>query len=223
MLHQAALLTNVLPPLSDDLLPYLSLTLSESSNIALTTQAVFHRQETTDATLKYLAFNRPSGLTKAEAATLLGRRCDRALRTLVNQNDLAAGEVGDTTIYVHTWEHQRQQQLTERETDMDTDLSPPAEPADGQYLYRRLAPSAIASDNSANVQLAVDRDLLVTVVQIEESGFSAELQPLIHDIVEILQTLEQYEKLKWGPLITRSDTELEYTEAILILEEYWSN
>lgn len=45
-------------------------------------EAVLHRQETTTATLKHLAFNRPSGLTAAEANNLLDRRCYRALKKL---------------------------------------------------------------------------------------------------------------------------------------------
>ena len=47
--------------------------------------AVFHRKETAKATLKYLAFNRPSGLTAPEADDLLDRRCYRPLRKLADQ------------------------------------------------------------------------------------------------------------------------------------------
>lgn len=89
----------------------------------------------------------------------------------------------------------------------------------------------MVSDNSANIQLAVDRELLVTVVQIEESGFSEKLKPLVHDMTEMLYTLEKNKKLKWSSIITRSDTKLEYTESILtflkntrVIEEdgnYW--
>jgi len=43
--------------------------------------AVFHRKETTKATLKHLAFQRPSGITAPEANDLLDRRCYRALGT----------------------------------------------------------------------------------------------------------------------------------------------
>lgn len=92
--------------------------------------AVFHTEGTTKDTLKYLAFNRPSGLTAAEAADLLGRPCYRALDRLVADNAVTAVDCGDTTVYAHTWEHRRSNQLTERTTDTQIDLNPPAEPAD---------------------------------------------------------------------------------------------
>jgi len=98
--------------------------------------AVFHRQETTADTPAHLVRKRPSGLTAAEANDLLGRRCYRALDALADDGDVVATEVGDTTVYVHTWERFREKQLTERRTDTEIDLDGPPEPADDASLYR---------------------------------------------------------------------------------------
>jgi hypothetical protein len=65
--------------------------------------AVFHRKETTKATLKHLAFTRPSGLTAPEANDLLGRRCYRPLQKLAEQDEVHAADWQDTTVYVHSW------------------------------------------------------------------------------------------------------------------------
>jgi hypothetical protein len=67
-----------------------------------TEEVVFHKQGTAKKTLKYLAFNRPSGLTAAEACDLLSRPCYRALVQLADTNDIAAIKFGDTTLYAHT-------------------------------------------------------------------------------------------------------------------------
>jgi len=62
--------------------------------------AVFHRKETPKATLKHLAFQRPSGITAPEANDLLDRRCYRALRNLADQQEIHAVEHRNTTVYV---------------------------------------------------------------------------------------------------------------------------
>jgi len=97
--------------------------------------AVFHRNEDTKPTLKHLAFTRPSGLTVPEANDLLGRRCYRPLRKLVEQGDVHAADWHDTTVYVHSWPSRRDDQLTQRETDQPTDVTPD-DPAEDGYLYR---------------------------------------------------------------------------------------
>ena len=63
--------------------------------------AVFHRQETTKATLKYLAFRRQSGLTPTEARDLLDRQCYRPLRKLAENDEIYATDRNNTTIYTH--------------------------------------------------------------------------------------------------------------------------
>jgi len=64
---------------------------------------VFHRKETTKATLKHLAFRRPSGLTPSEANDRLDRRCYRPLRQLAENDEIHAADLGHTTVYVHSW------------------------------------------------------------------------------------------------------------------------
>jgi len=97
--------------------------------------AVFHRKETTKATLKHLAFQRPSGITAPEANDLLDRRCYRALRNLADQQEIHAVEHRNTTVYVHSWPSLRDAQLSQRETDQPTDVSPVDTDEEG-YLYR---------------------------------------------------------------------------------------
>jgi len=65
--------------------------------------AVFHRKETTKATLKHLAFHHPSGITSPEATDLLGRRCYRPLQKLVEQGEVHAAKCQDTAVYTHSW------------------------------------------------------------------------------------------------------------------------
>jgi hypothetical protein len=98
--------------------------------------AVFHRQEPTAATLGHLVRKRPSGLTAAEANDLLGRRCYRALDALADEGDVVATEIGEMTVYVHTWERLREKQLTERRTDTEIDPDGPPDSAEGAFLYR---------------------------------------------------------------------------------------
>jgi len=59
--------------------------------------------KTTKATLKHLAFQRPSGITAPETNDLLDRRCYRALRNLADQQEIHAVEHRNTTVYVHSW------------------------------------------------------------------------------------------------------------------------
>jgi hypothetical protein len=97
--------------------------------------AVFHRKEHTKPTLKYLAFNRPSGLTAAEANDRLDRRCYRPLRKLADHGEITAVNSNETTVYTHRWPSRRDAQLNQRETDQPADVSP-TDPADDGFLYR---------------------------------------------------------------------------------------
>jgi len=97
--------------------------------------AVFHCKEDTKPTLKHLAFKRPSGLTAAEANDCLDRRCYRPLRQLAEQDEVHVSAVHDTTVYTHRWPSLQDAQLSQRETDQPTDVSPP-DPADDSFLYR---------------------------------------------------------------------------------------
>jgi hypothetical protein len=97
--------------------------------------AVFHRKEDTTPTLKHLAFNRPSGLTAAEANERLDRRCYRSLRKLADHQEIHATDFHDTTVYTHRWPSLRDDQLSQRETDQSADVSSPDSTDDG-FLYR---------------------------------------------------------------------------------------
>ncbi len=79
--------------------------------------AVFHREESTKATLKKLAFRRPSGLTAAEENELLDRRCYRPLRQLAEDGEVHAADHNGTTVYTHSWPSLRDDQLSQRQTD----------------------------------------------------------------------------------------------------------
>jgi len=97
--------------------------------------AVFHRKETTKATLKHLEFIRPSGLTTPEANDLLGRRCYRPLQKLAEQDKVHAANWRDTTVYAHSRPSRRDDQLTQRDIDQPTEIIPD-HPAEDGYLYR---------------------------------------------------------------------------------------
>ena len=97
--------------------------------------AVFHRKETTKATLKHLSFRRPSGLTPTEARDLLDRQCYRPLRKLSENGEVYATDWNNTTVYTHSWPSRRDDQLSQRQTDQPTAATPDDEDADG-YLYR---------------------------------------------------------------------------------------
>lgn len=86
--------------------------------------------------MKHLVYNRPSGLTPAEATDLLGRPCYKALQTLVDDGTICRVEldVTNTVVYVHHWSSIRESQLTQRRTDQEIDLGDTDEPAD-EYLF----------------------------------------------------------------------------------------
>jgi hypothetical protein len=135
--------------------------------------AVFHRQETTTATLKYLAFNRPSGLTAAEANDRLDRRCYRALRILADQQEIHAADWQDTTVYGHSWPSRRDDQLAQRDTDQPTDVTP-EDSADDGYLYRDELVATFLSVAVAEIQsIAPERAAALVLRQFEGDSFNA--------------------------------------------------
>jgi len=136
--------------------------------------AVFHRQETTADTPAHLVRKRPSGLTAAEANDLLGRRCYRALDALADDGDVVATEVGDTTVYVHTWERFREKQLTERRTDTEIDLDGPSDPAEDAFLYREEILAVFMSVAAATIDsIEPERAAAIVLKQFEGDSFAA--------------------------------------------------
>ncbi|WP_302080554.1 transposase [Salinibaculum rarum] len=136
-------------------------------------QAVFHRKETTKATLKHLAFCRPSGLTAPEANDLLGRRCYRPLQKLADQGEVHAADWEDTTVYAHSWPSRRDDQLTQRETDQPTDVTPD-DPADDGYLYRDELVATFLSVAVSQIQsITPERAAALVLRQFEGDSFDA--------------------------------------------------
>jgi IS5 family transposase len=155
--------------------------------------AVFHRQETTTDTLTHLVRKRPSGLTAAEANQLLGRRCYRALDALAEQGDIVAAEVGETTVYVHTWERLRDKQLTERRTDTEIDLDGPPDPADDAFLYREEILAVFLSVAAATIDsIEPERAAALVLKQFEGDSFAA-LERRLHRNHSLREALEYVE------------------------------
>lgn len=134
-------------------------------------EVVFHRQGTTKQTLKYLAFNRPSGLTAAEAIELLGRPCYRALAQMTD-DDIATVEFGDTALYTHTWAHKRDRQLTERRTNTSVELDPSgARPADRHLFMEEILTefTTIAAEHIDSIES--DRAASLILRQLHDDSF----------------------------------------------------
>ncbi|WP_435077861.1 transposase [Halococcus sp. AFM35] len=137
-----------------------------------TEEVVFHKQGTTKKTLKYLAFNRPSGLTAAEACDLLSRPCYRALAQLADTNDIAAIELGDTTLYVHTWAHKRDRQLTERRTNTSVEIDLPGEsPADRHLFAEEILTEFTTIADEHIDSIASDRAAALLLRQLHDDSF----------------------------------------------------
>jgi hypothetical protein len=135
--------------------------------------AVFHRRETTKATLKHLAFRRPSGLTVPEANDLLERRCYRPLQKLAEQGEVHAADWQDTTVYAHSWPSRRDDQLTQRETDQPTDVTPD-DPAEDGYLYRDELVATFLSVAISEIQsISPERAAALQLRQFEGDSFDA--------------------------------------------------
>ncbi|WP_256419619.1 transposase [Halorubrum laminariae] len=135
--------------------------------------AVFHRHETTKATLKHLAFNRPSGLTAPEANDLLDRRCYRSLRKLTEQQEVHAVTTRNTTVYTHRWPSIQDGQLAQRETDQPTDVTPD-DPGDDGYLYRDELVATFLSVAVSELQsIAPERAAALVLRQFEGDSFDA--------------------------------------------------
>ena len=135
--------------------------------------AVFHRKENTKSTLKHLAFNRPSGLTPSEANNLLGRRCYRPLQKLAEQGEIHAADRQNTTVYIHSWPSRRDAQLTQRETDQPTDVTPD-DPAEDAYLYRDELIATFLSVAVSQIQsIPPERAAALVLRQFEGDSFDA--------------------------------------------------
>jgi hypothetical protein len=135
--------------------------------------AVFHREESTKATLKKLAFRRPSGLTAAEANDLLDRRCYRPLRALADQGEVHAADWQNTTVYTHSWPSRRDDQLSQRETDHPTDVTPD-DPSEDGYLYRDELVATFLSVAIAEIQsISPERAAALVLRQFEGDSFDA--------------------------------------------------
>jgi len=135
--------------------------------------AVFHRMEDTKSTLKYLAFNRPSGLTTPEANELLDRRCYRPLQKLAEQEEVHAAESHDPTVYAHSWPSRRDDQLNQRETDQPTDVTPD-DSADDGYLYRDELVATFLSVAVSQIQsISPERAAALVLRQFEGDSFDA--------------------------------------------------
>lgn len=101
-------------------------------------RAVFHREESTKATLKTLAFNRQSGLTPAEAGDLLGRDCYQPLADLAADGEIIRVELDeptDTIVYAHRWPSRCEDQVDNRRTDHRVELDD-TEPPENTFLLR---------------------------------------------------------------------------------------
>ena len=135
--------------------------------------AVFHRQETTKATLKYLAFRRQSGLTPTEARDLLDRQCYRPLRKLAENDEISATDWNNTTVYTHSWPSRRDDQLSQRQTDQPTAATPDDEDADG-YLYRDELIATFLSVAVSQIQsISAERAAALVLRQFEGDSFDA--------------------------------------------------
>lgn len=101
-------------------------------------RAVFHREESTKATLKTLAFSRQSGVTPSEASDLLGRDCYQPLADLAADGEITRVELDDATdtiVYAHRWPNRHEEQVENRRTDHRVELDE-SEPPEDTFLLR---------------------------------------------------------------------------------------
>ena len=162
---------------------------------------VFHRKETTKATLKHLAFRRPSGLTPSEANDRLDRRCYRPLRQLAENDEIHAADLGNTTVYVHSWPSRRDDQLAQRKTDQPTDVTPEDPKSDG-YLCRDELVTAFLSVAVSQIQsIRPERTAALVLRQFEGDSFDVLERRLRrnHSFREALDYVEPEDV----PLVTR--------------------
>jgi len=155
-------------------------------------EAVFHRKEDTKSTLKHLVFRRPSGLTPTEAEDLLSRRCYRPLRKLAKEEEINAVDWQTTTLYLHRWPSRRDAQLSQRQTDQPTDVSPD-DPADDGYLYRDELIATFLSVAVSEIQsIPAERAAALVLRQFEGDSFDALEQRLRrnHSFRETLDYVE---------------------------------
>jgi IS5 family transposase len=137
--------------------------------------AVFHREESTKATLKTLVFKRQSGLTPAEATELLERDCYQPLADLAADGEIGRVELDsdDTIVYVHRWPSRREDQLAERRTDHRVELDEPDTP-DDTYLFRETLLHVFVEASRDSVTSAPNERVAACLLrQFEGDSFAA--------------------------------------------------
>lgn len=135
---------------------------------------IFHQEESTKATLKFLAFNRPAGITAAQANHLLGRPCYRALDDLACNGEVVETTVGNQRCYVHRWESIREEQLRERESELVEDIAPGDDPADDDYLYFEELLTTLSESAAAAVEsISAERAAILILRQLQGDSFEA--------------------------------------------------
>jgi len=104
---------------------------------------------------------------------LLDRRCYRALRNLADQQEIHAVEHRNTTVHVHSWPSLRDAQLSQRETDQPTDVSPVDTDEEG-YLYRDELLATFLSVAVSEIQsIPPERAAALVLRQFEGDSFDA--------------------------------------------------
>jgi len=135
--------------------------------------AVFHRKETTKAHAQASRVPATFWDHCPEANDLLDRRCYRALRNLADQQEIHAVEHRNTTVYVHSWPSLRDAQLSQRETDQPTDVSPVDTDEEG-YLYRDELLATFLSVAVSEIQsIPPERAAALVLRQFEGDSFDA--------------------------------------------------
>ena len=141
--------------------------------------AVFHREGTTKATLKTLAFRRPSGVTPTEAADLLGRDCYKALTQLADADEIDRDELGRTIVYTHRWPSLRDEQVSARKTDERIDLGDPSPPVEEFLLQEELLEVFIDAAEGSIESAPIERVAACLIRQRNGDSFAA-LEARIH-------------------------------------------
>jgi hypothetical protein len=137
--------------------------------------AVFHREESTKATLKTLARNRQSGITPSEATELLERDCYQPLADLAADGEIKRVELGpkNTIVYVHCWPSRHEDQLAERQTDHRVELDDPDTP-DDTYLFRETLLRVFIEASTDSVTSAPNERVAACLLrQFEGDSFAA--------------------------------------------------
>ena len=113
------------------------------------------------------------GLTPTEARDLLHRQCYRPLRKLAENDEISATDWNNTTVYTHSWPSRRDDQLSQRETDQPTDVTPGDEDVDS-YLYRDELVATFLSVAISQIQsIQPERAAALVLRQFEGDSFDA--------------------------------------------------